>query len=214
MMKKIAFLLFFPLLMVYSCGGDKSEEELENIDVEKNPLGALMKMSKNMQESAEKMQKNAESKKDAKALHYEELIKYLPETIVGYQINGEPKGASMDMQEMSYSSAEIEFKNEKGDRINITLLDYNAVYNMYTMATAMWASGFKIDTSEEIAQSIKMGDNINGWESFKKKSKDASVILGLGDRFLLTIEGNNQTDTKQLKEIAKSMKINDLSTLN
>lgn len=214
MMKKIAFLLAFPLLMIYSCGGDKpKEEELENIDVEKNPLGAIMKMSKNMQESAEKMQKNAESKKDAKALHYEELIKYLPEAIDNYTINGEPKGASMDMQGMSYSSAEVTFENEKGN-INITLLDYNAAYNMYTMATAMWASGFKIDTSEEIAQSIKMGDDINGWESFKKKSNHASIILGLGDRFLLTIEGNNQTDTKQLKEIAKTMKINELAKLN
>jgi hypothetical protein len=116
----------------------------------------------------------------------------------------------MDMQGMSYSSAEIEFKNEGGDKINIVLLDYNAAYNMYTMATTMWASGFKIDTSEEFAQSISFGDNINGWESYKKKSNRANIALGIGDRFLLTIEGNNQQGTEALKEVAKSMDIDGL----
>jgi len=172
-----------------------------------------MKMSENMQKNAEKMQKNMEDKKDAKAIHYEELIKYLPESINGYELVGEPKGASMDMSGMSYSSAEVRYKNGNGDHINISLLDYNAAYSMYSMATAMWASGFKIDTSEEIAQSLNFSDNVNGWESFKKKSNKATIILGLGDRFLLTIEGDNQKNTANLKDIAKSMKIEELASL-
>jgi hypothetical protein len=216
MMKNLASLFLIVSVIIFtSCAGNDEPKEIkeDNIDVKKNPLGAMIKMSKNMQESAEKMQKNMENKKDAKAIHYEELLKYLPETIDGYHINGEPKGSSMDMQGASYSSAEIEFKNENGNRIDIVLIDYNAAYSMYSMATAMWSSGFKIDTSEEIAQSLNFEDNINGWESFKKKSKHASIILGLGDRFLLTIEGDNQKDTEALKNIAKSMKIKELASL-
>jgi len=212
-MKKLALLFTLPLFLI-ACGGEEpKEEELDNIDVEKNPLGALMKMGKNMAENAEKMEEKMKNKENAKAIHYEELLKYLPESIDGYQINGEPKGASMDMQGMSYSSAEIEFKNENGNRIDIALLDYNAAYNMYTMATTMWASGFKVDTSEEFAQSISFGDNIKGWESYKKKTNHASVALGIGDRFLLTIEGDNQDGTDALKEIAKSMDIDGLASL-
>ena len=212
-MKKIALLLALPFL-ISACGGDDSKEkELENIDAEKNPLGALMKMSENMAESAKKMEEKSKNKENAKAIHYEELLKYLPETIEGYHINGEPKGASIDMQGTSYSSAEIEFKNENDDRIDITLLDYNAAYNMYSMATAMWSSGIKIDTSEEFGQSISLGDNVNGWESLKKKSNRATIILGLGDRFLLTIEGDNQEDTALLKNIAKNMNIDALASL-
>lgn len=211
-MRRLA-LLTISSLFIISCGNEPKEEEIENIDVEKNPLGALMKMGKNMAESAEKMEKKMKENKNAKAIHYEDLLKYLPESIDGYKVNGEPKGASMDMQGMSYSSAEIEFKNENGDRINITLLDYNAAYNMYTMATAMWASGFKIDTSEEFAQSISFGEGISGWESYKKKSNRANIALGIGDRFLLTIDGNNQDGTDQLKEIAQSIDLNALTSL-
>ncbi len=216
MMKNLTSLfLILSTITFISCGGndEPKETEKENIDIEKNPLGAMMKMSKNMQESAEKMQKNMENKKDAKAMHYEELIKYLPESIDGYQINGEPKGASMDMQGASHSSAEVEFKNKNGNRINISLIDYNAAYSMYSMATAMWASGFKIDTSEEIAQSLNFEDNINGWESYKKKSNRANIILGLGDRFLLTIDGDNQKNTDALKSVAKTMKLKELAAL-
>lgn len=212
-MKKLLYLIIASLTII-SCGNDKTEEqELENIDVEKNPLGALVKMGKEMADKAEKMEKKMKDKKNAKALHYEELIKYLPTSINGYELDGEPKGASMDMQGMSYSSAEIRFKNQDGDNINISLLDYNAAYNMYSMATAMWASGFKIDTSEEFAQSISFGGNINGWESYKKKSNQASIAIGIGDRFLLTIEGNNQDGTDKLKDVAKSMDLETLSEL-
>lgn len=211
-MRRLA-LLTISSLFIISCGNEPKEEEIENIDVEKNPLGALMKMGKNMAESAEKMENKMKENKNAKAIHYEDLLKYLPESIDGYKVNGEPKGASMDMQGMSYSSAEIEFKNENGDRINITLLDYNAAYNMYTMATAMWASGFKIDTSEEFAQSISFGEGISGWESYKKNSNRANIALGIGDRFLLTIDGNNQEGTDQLKEIAQSMDLTALTSL-
>jgi len=210
-MKKLSLLVVaFPIMLFTSCGGDKKEE---NIDVEKNPLGALMKMGENMKENAEKMEKKAKDHKNAKAIHYEELIKFLPESVSGYEIVKEPKGASMDMGEMSYSSAEVRFENDKGDRIKIILLDYNAAYSMYSVATAMWASGFKIDTSEELGQSINLGENINGWESLRKKQKDASVVLGLGDRFLLTIEGNNQKDCEFLKEVAKSMDLSKLASI-
>jgi len=88
-MKKLSLLVVaFPIMLFTSCGGDKKEE---NIDVEKNPLGALMKMGENMKENAEKMEKKAKDHKNAKAIHYEELIKFLPESVSGYEIAKEPR---------------------------------------------------------------------------------------------------------------------------
>lgn len=205
---KLSFLLGIATLV--ACGGNDKKEE-DNIDVEKNPMGALMKMGENMQKQAEKMEKQQEERKDAKAMHYEELMKYLPESVTGYE-KEEPKDESVEMSGMSFSSANVRF-TKGNDDINVTLLDYNAAMSMYSMATAMWASGFKIDNSEETAQSVSIADNINGWETLQKKSKDASLILGVNDRFLVTIEGNNQKNTDLFKEIAKSMDLKKLTGL-
>lgn len=205
---KLSFLLGIATLV--ACGGNDKKEE-DNIDVEKNPMGALMKMGENMQKQAEKMEKQQAERKDAKAMHYEELMKYLPESVKGYE-KEEPKGESVEMSGMSFSSANVRF-TKGNDDINVTLLDYNAAMSMYSMATAMWASGFKIDNSEETAQSVSIADNINGWETLQKKSKDASLILGVNDRFLVTIEGNNQKNTDLFKEIAKSMDLKKLTEL-
>ena len=160
------------------------------------------------------MKEKSTERKNAKAINYDELMKYLPTSIDGYTLNGEPKGASMDMSEMSYSSAEVSFNNDKGDRIHITLLDYNAAASLYGMTTAMWASGFKIDSSEEFGQSISISDDISGWETIKKKTKKANIVLGIADRFLLTVEGDNQEDCEFLKEVAKSMDLDKLVALD
>lgn len=205
---KLSFLLGIATLV--ACGGNDKKEE-DNIDVEKNPMGALMKMGENMQKQAEKMEKQQEERKDAKAMHYEELMKYLPESVTGYE-KEEPKGESVEMSGMSFSSANVRF-TKGNDDINVTLLDYNAAMSMYSMATAMWASGFKIDNSEETAQSVSIADNINGWETLKKKSRDASLVLGVNDRFLVTIEGNNQKSLDFFKEIAKTMDLKKLAEL-
>jgi len=212
MKKHNLFILIILAITLFACGG-KEESQDDNIDVEKNPLGAAMKMAKNMQEQAEKMQENAEERKDAKAVHYEELINYLPTSISGYTAEAEPDGGTIEMQGASYSSANVSFKNDKGERIKVTLLDYNAAMAMYGMATAMWASGFKIDTKDELAQSYNINDKIAGWETFKKKSGNASVILGISNRFLLTVEADNQKNCDNVKSIAKSIDIDKLASL-
>jgi len=203
----LRFFMLLSITTLIACGGNEVKEE-ENIDVEKNPLGALMKMSENMEKQAKKMEDQMENRKDAKAMHYEELMKFLPESVDGYE-KEEPKGESVDMNGMSFSSANVRFKKGNDD-IDVTILDYNAAMSMYTMATAMWATGFKVDTSEEIAQSVSIDDDIHGWETFKKKSKNASLVLGVNNRFLVTIEGDNQEDLDLLKEIAESMDLKEL----
>ena len=211
-MKKFnLFLLAFATIVLIACGGEEKSQD-DNIDVEKNPLGAAMKMAQNMQEKAEKMQKNMEERKDAKAMHYEELMKYLPNEIDGYTAE-EPDGGTVEMQGTSYSNADITFKNEAGDRVKISLLDYNAALSMYSMATAMWSSGLKIDTKDELAQSFNINDQISGWETFKKKTGKASVVLGINDRFMLTVEADKQENCDNVKSIAKSMDLDKLASL-
>jgi len=196
----------------YSCGGDKAEEKKE-IDPEKNPLGAMMNMAKEMEENAKKQEERmAKGDTSIKAIPYEELYKYLPENIDGYK-KGEPTGGTMTMQGLSYSYAEVIFKNDNGDDIKIGLIDYSAAYSLYSMAAAMWGLGMTIDTPEEKAKSINMSDKVRGWESFQKKDKSASVFLGVGSRFMLNVEADKQEDTEFVKALAGKVDLKALGNL-
>ncbi|MCD4697634.1 MAG: hypothetical protein K8S16_15515 [Bacteroidales bacterium] len=144
-------------------------------------------------------------------MDYKDLQNYLPSSVNGYEA-GEPSGSTMNMQGMSFSSAEIEFTNQDGDNVRVTLLDYTSAIMMYQAATAMWTAGMSFEDDESIAKSVKWDDKIVGWEEFRKKDKEANLALGLGNRFFLSIEADNQTGMDFVIDIAKSMALNDLSS--
>jgi len=142
-------------------------------------------------------------------MNYKDLQKYLPSSLSGYEA-GEPDGQTMTMQGMSFSSASIEFTNED-DFVRIALIDYVAAASMYQMATAMWGMGMSIEDDEMIAKAVKWEDNIVGWEEFRKIDKEATLALGIGDRFFMTVEANNQSGTDFVKSVAKKMDLNGLA---
>lgn len=126
----------------------------------------------------------------ADIMHYEKLIEYINITIPGYE-KEEPDGATMNMGGSSYSTATVIFRNSEGDRVTLSLFDYNAVAQLYMAASMMWTTGFSIDTPDEKANGIEISEKIRGWESFKKKEKKSTLILGVGERFIFSIEAEN-----------------------
>ncbi len=209
-MQKLTYLLLILVIITFYSCGDKAEEKKE-IDPKKNPLGAMMNMAKEMEENAKKQEERMAKGDSLKAIPYEELYKYLPESIDGYK-KGEPTGATMTMQGLSYSSAEVAYKNDNGDRVKISIIDYSAAFSLYTMSTAMWGMGMSVDTPEEKGKSITVGD-MKGWESFKKKSKKASVVLGAGDRFLVAVDADKQENTDFVKSVAGKVDLKSLVSL-
>ena len=49
--------------------------------------------------------------------------------------------------------------------------------------------------------------SLNGWESFEKINKKANVVVGIGNRLLITIEANNQLDAEKSKDILAFMNL-------
>ena len=217
-MKKIicSVILVALTLPLVNCGGASKKEEEEEAAVKGlgGALGSLMKMGKEMEKSAKESQgKQAErrAKGDTLAMPYADLQKYLP-VIDGYKM-GEPDGGSVNMNGMSYSNAEGKYKNDKGNWIKVSIVDYNQAYAMYSAATAMWAMGMSIDTPSEKANGFKIDDNVGGWEVFQKKSKKAAVTMGIGDRFWINVEADAQENTEFVKEIAKKIDISKLAAI-
>lgn len=213
-MKKISFILFSSALAMsfIACGGKPKEEEVKST----NPLQALVNAEKNVAagtNAADAKMQARKAKGDTLAMPYENLEKFLPTSVAGYKVTEEPTGTSLNMTGMSYSSAEVEFTNDKNETVKVTLIDYNAAAAMYTGATAIWASGFSMDSPDEKANGLKLDNDIVGWEDFHKKTKEVDITLGIGYRFYLTVHADNQESTEFAKSVAKSMDLAKLAAM-
>jgi hypothetical protein len=216
-MKKLIYITL-PFALVFtltSCGGKSEEVKEEQVEKPSNPLEALENLTEDSQESqdaAEKKIAERKAKGDTLAMHYEELMKYLPGEIAGYN-RGEPDGTSMNQPGVSFSTADVRYTNEKDEEIHITIIDYNQAYGMYTAATALWAMGMSVDTPEEKSQGVKFEGEIGGWEEFNKKTGRTVLTLGVGYRFWVQIEADAQKDTENVKAIAKKIDLKKLSEI-
>jgi hypothetical protein len=65
----------------------------------------------------------------------------------------------------------------------------------------MWGKGITIDSDDEYAKSFSLNNELNGWESFEKINNKANVVVGIGNRLLISVEANNQLDAEKSKDI-------------
>ncbi len=187
-------------LVVLSCGKVKEAA---------NAAEGLKNYAEGMKESASKMEERR-AKGDTISMPYADLQKMLPSTISGYTKEGDPKGETMNMVGMSYSTASQVYKSGDGE-ITVNIMDYNASYAAFGAATAMFATGFSVDNDQEHLGPVDLGINgVKAWEDVKKKEKHSTVMAGVNDRFLVTAEGRN-VEPDAVKEAIKSVDFGKLS---
>lgn len=206
----LVFLTFFILL---SCGEKVDELKKAAEFVQKAP-----EMAKNIEKSAneaEAIREERVKQGDTLAMNYEKLITYLPSSIAGYEAE-EPSGESINVMGLSYSTASRRFVQKGGDiskEIEVTLIDYVAVESLY-MAATYWLSGYSRENAESYDKTFDPGiKNVFALDHFEKKDKRGEVTYGLGYRFLLKISGDGIDNTDILKNVAKSMKLEELAKM-
>ncbi len=184
----------FIILTIASCGG-KVKEAKDSLNNIKNLADAADNISKEMEEANEKLAERRD-KGDTLALHYEDLAKYLPESVGDYQKVGDLDGGTTNMAGMgSFSNVSQNYENSDGHRLEINILDYNAAQMMFVTAMAAYASGFSVDTPENMMKGLEISDEIKGWQEFKKKSKKSTSVVGIANRFYVQVEADNQENT-------------------
>jgi len=203
-MKKAFKIIVSVTLMVglISCGEEVVVEE----EVTKDPVEDF---SDKMDEAIKEMDQitgDIEFLEGGEPIHYKYLQKFLPNSIDGY-VSEDPEGTTLTMQGFSVSSAEAEYTSDNGDYVRVSILDYNAAMSVYQMSTAMWGMGITIDSDDEYAKSFTLNSEVNGWETFDKRNNKANVVAGIGNRLLITVVANNQTDTEKSKDILASMNL-------
>ena len=201
-MKKLYFLgcLWALGLLVWSCGKVKEAA---------NAAEGLKNYAEGMKESASKREERR-AKGDTISMPYADLQKMLPANISGYIKEGDPKGETMNMVGMSFSTASQIYKSGDGE-ITVNIMDYNASSVAFGAATAMFATGLSVDIDQEHLGAIDLGiSGVKAWEDVKKKEKRSTVMAGVNDRFLVTIEGRN-VEPDAIKEAIKSVDFGKLS---
>jgi hypothetical protein len=201
-MKKLSLLVCFVSagIFILSCGKVKEAA---------NAAEGLKNYAEGLKESTSKMEER-KAKGDTISIPYGDLQKMLPSGISGYNKEGDPKGESVNMMGMSYSTASQVYKSGDGE-ITLNIMDYNASYAAFGAATAMFATGFSVDNDQEHLGAIDLGiSGVKAWEDVKKKEKRSTVMAGVNDRFLVTAEGRN-VEPDAVKEAIKSVDFNKLA---
>jgi methionine synthase II (cobalamin-independent) len=198
-MKK-SLLFLSTILFLVSCG--KVREAA-------NAAEGLKNYAEGLKESTSKIEERR-AKGDTISIPYADLQKLLPASISGYTKDGDPKGESISMVGMSYSTASQVYKNGDAE-ITVNIMDYNASYAAFGAATAMFATGFSVDNAEEHLGAVDLGiSGVKAWEDVKKKEKRSTIMAGVNDRFLVSVEGRN-VDVDVVKEAVKAVGLEKLA---
>jgi hypothetical protein len=212
-MKILSFAMVFSLaLVLFSCG-----EKVDDLKQAAEVIQRAPEIANNIEKSQKESELvKAERKKrgDTTAMPYEKLQGFLPASINGYKAE-EPSGETIDMQGMSYSNVSRRYvkTNADGteDRIEIDILDFNAVETMFS-AQAFWVVGIRKEDQNSKEMTFDPGlKNSYAYEKFMKQSKDVELSYAVAFRFIVNMKANNQTSTDNLKAIAKTMKLDELA---
>jgi hypothetical protein len=215
-MKKYFVLAVISLGILLSACGGKVQEMKEVAEAIQKAPEAAQKMEQANNEG-QKRYEQRRAKGDTLAIHFNELMKYLPQNVDGYKAE-EPTGSTTNSMGFSLSQVERKFTKPGTDGnesyIHLTIVDYNAGYAFYAGLTYWAAMDIQQETTEGYQKTFKPGIEYSvAYEEYTKSNKTAKVTYSLGYRFLLTMEANNQSNTDLLKDIAKRMDLKKLASL-
>jgi hypothetical protein len=189
---KLSF-YFFVLIFLLACNKEESKEQLERTEGE----------------HAQNTIENKKSKGDTLELSANELQIYLPTSFDDYNPIGKPILEQKKEGDNSWTIVKQVYKNQSSE-ISITLADYNRAYGLYAGATAIITPDYSVDSKEEKAEVVTLANRHKALVSFIKPSKTSSLIMGLGDRFLITIEGTNQENADYLAKVVDKINLGKL----
>jgi hypothetical protein len=215
MKKLITIAAAFPMLMIAtSCSCERYEEAKNAVNAVKN----LAENAESIQQSMEDANKRAQERKergDTVAIHYEQLAEYLPEAFNGYEKEGEMDGGTTKTPGLgSYSNVEQKYLNANGDKVEVSLVDYNTAYAMYSTVMAAYAAGFEVDNTNEQIKGFEHSEQVKGWTILHKKDKMAEAYAGVSDRFYIMVKADNQEDVQLVMDVTtKEIPVDQLANL-
>ena len=159
--------------------------------------------------------------KAVKAVDWNELAKFLPETIEGLKA-GKLDGGSLSIadpenpeQSFSYSSVERRYKSEvkTGKSKKITIHIWDSGFNQLLMAPFMMT--FEFDGPDGSVKTVEIGKRKAKLITDKDEGvlESCQVIVLVADRVLVSVEGNELTTVEEITLLAEKIDYDKLAAL-
>jgi hypothetical protein len=124
-----------------------------------------------------------------RVLSSREISKLIPLKIKGYHLKGESKSTQVKVGTLTYALCERSFAH--GDKtVKILLFDYADAAIMYDQAIRKWHQMQQIETDTSVFRPFAR-PGVSGWESYTDSGNQAQLVLGVNNRFFLTLTGEN-----------------------
>jgi hypothetical protein len=139
---------------------------------------------------------------------FQTLQTHLP-NVSGWTMK-EPEGERMTMP-VPFSQIETRYTKDKA-RIDVKIVDTGFAQLLVAPWSMMLASGYSRETSRGYEKSTTISGNpaIEKWNSDRKNGE---IDVLLGKRFMVTIEGRDIDDIKQLQEFASNFDFGAIAAL-
>ena len=130
-----------------------------------------------------------------------DVLKSALPTIAGYEM-GKPNSERMTSP---FPIAQTEVKYTKGDsEIEMTIVDTGMASLLVAPWKMMMAAGYSKETDDGYEKATTVAGN-PAWEKWDKSSKHGEVGMFVGNRFMVSIKGDDLANINQLHDVASKI---------
>ena len=142
-------------------------------------------------------------------VNFKQLLPLVKANLPGWEMDGEPRGATMKNPGIMFSEAEAGYK--QGEK-HFTIKIMDSPQAAMGFMGLSYAQGMEMESTEE---SIK-GTKINGMpavETYRPPVKEAKIDVLAANRFLVTVEGQGFESIHELKNLLVHFELGKLAEL-
>ena len=204
-----------------ACGQSEAEKQAEAFakaaeDVAKaaetaanaGTAAASTDMAKAMEGVAAAFSGKGADGKPVQPIAFQTLQTHLPK-VSGWEMS-EPQGQRMTMP-MPFSQVETDYR--KGDsEIEVTIVDTGMAQMLVAPWSMMLAAGYSTETND----GYEKATTVSGHPAFEKwntRNKDGELNILVGKRFMVSLDGRELGDIKDLHSFASAMDLNAIAGL-
>ena len=212
-------------VLAAACGGSDAEKQAETIAkaaedaakaIEKAADASAKEGAKASDDMAKAMQGvaaafSAGGSSDGKKIEpiaFQTLQTHLPK-VPGWEMD-EPEGQRMTMP-VPFSQVETDYR--KGDaHVELTIVDTGMAQLLIAPWSMMLAAGYEHETSDGYEKAVNIAGN-PAIEKWHKRDKSGELNILVGKRYMVTIDGRDVADIKELHQFASAMNLNAIAAL-